>query len=252
MTALVHASSSGGLDRLVLDSPRNRNALSLKLLGELRSGVAHSLESDSRALLLDHCGPVFCSGVDLRERQELGPDGPSHAAILADLLRELWAYSKPILCRVAGRVRGGGMGLVACSDIVVATPESDFAYSEVRVGVAPALVSAVALQKVPLGRLLPWLLTGEAFGAEAAQSMGLVTAVTEEASVEPYAKALLLGGPQALQSTKRVSRQAAGAEVDELLTELEELAARAFTGPEALEGMAAFSARRPAAWVPAA
>jgi methylglutaconyl-CoA hydratase len=244
----VHAQRVGAVDTLVLDSQHNRNALSIQLLEELLDGVARSADGDGRLLVLDHRGSVFCAGVDLRERQALGAGGPSHAALLARLLRQLWAYPKPVLCRIAGRVRGGGMGVVGCSDIVVATPAADFAFSEVRVGVAPAIVSAVALQKVALGSLLPWLLTGEPFDAETARQMGLVTAVSEDGALDGYTASLLRGGPNALVTTKRVARNVAASALHETLVELESFSTGAFADEEAREGMAAFSERRAPSW----
>jgi methylglutaconyl-CoA hydratase len=251
VTALLHSERVGTFDALVLDSQHNRNALSMQLLEELIDGVARSADGPGRGLVIDHRGTVFCAGVDMRERHEFGDEGPSHAAFLAQLLRDLWAYPKPVVCRVAGRVRGGGMGLVGCSDIVVATPASEFAYSEVRVGVAPAIVSAVALQKVPLGVLLPWLLTAEPFDAETARQIGLVTAISSDASVEPFIASLLRGGPKAMALTKHVAREVSGEVLDETLRRLEILSTAAFVSAEADEGMAAFTERRSPSWVDA-
>jgi enoyl-CoA hydratase/carnithine racemase len=246
---LVRAERSGPIDVLVLDSPHNRNALSIRLLEELLQHVGRSAAGEARALVLDHDGPVFCAGVDLRERRELGTAAQTHSDLLGRLLQELWVYPEPVLCRVAGAVRGGGMGLVACSDIVVASRAASFAYSEVRVGVAPALVASVALAKAPLGLLLPWLLTGEPFGADVARQMGLVSRVTTDApSLEPETSAIVKGGPKAMRAIKRLARDLSAADVRERLEEMVALSAQLFADPEALEGMAAFSDRRPPAW----
>ena len=246
---VVRAERSGPIDVLILDSRHNRNALSIRLLEQLIEQVSRSAAGEGRALMLDHEGPVFCAGVDLRERQELGPAAPTHSLLLTQLLQDLWAYPKPVLCRVAGAVRGGGMGLVACSDIVVASGEASFAYSEVRVGVAPAIVAAVALAKTPLGVLLPWLLTGEPFDAQVARQMGLVSRVTSDApSLEPETSAIMKSGPKAVQAVKRLARQLCGIDVRERLEEMAALSAELFADPDALEGMAAFTDRRPPAW----
>jgi enoyl-CoA hydratase/carnithine racemase len=224
-----------GADVVTLASPHNRNALSLRLLEEL---LDHVRASDGRALLLDHAGPVFCAGVDLRERAVA--DG--HSALLARLLRALWAHPAPVLCRVAGPVRGGGMGLVACADVVVASAEATFAYSEVKVGVAPALVLAVTLPKLAPGPLLPWLLTGEPFGAETARGLGLVSRIGDGPDAE--LAAIAAAGPEALRTVRRLALPA----VTAALAEAERLSAELFAGAEAREGMAAFLARRPPAW----
>ena len=248
---LVHTRRVRDLDVLVLDSPHNRNAMSIRLLDELLDGVAASAAGDGRGLLLEHTGPVFCAGVDLRERRTLGPGDHTHTALLARLLAQLWSYPKPVLCRIDGPVRGGGMGLVACADIAVASSTANFAYSEVRVGVAPVLVAAVAAAKVPLGPLLPWLLTGESFDAHTAHRLGLVTRVADPAegsAPDAEITALLQSGPHAVQAMKRLARRLQATDLDAALTELQSLSAALFASPEAQEGMAAFSQRRAPSW----
>jgi enoyl-CoA hydratase/carnithine racemase len=236
------------VDVFTFDSQHNRNALSLGLMQELLAAVRRSAESDARALVLDHAGPVFCAGVDLRERAALGERRPSHSELLAECLRALWAYPKPLLVSVAGVVRGGGMGFIACADLAVADPGASFAFSEVRVGVAPAVVSAVALAKVPLGALTPWVLTGEPFDAESALRIGLVTRVAEDAPVEPELDGIRRSGPQAVRTAKEVARRLAGADVEAALLDAETVSAALFESAEAREGMAAFAERRAPAW----
>jgi enoyl-CoA hydratase/carnithine racemase len=249
---MIRAEHGDGVDRLVLASARNRNALSLQLLEELLSGIAGSVRGDARALVLDHEGPAFCAGVDLRERRQLGADSDAHSRLLARVIKELWDCPKPVLCRIDGRVRGGGLAMVACCDIAVASSRADFAFSEVRVGVAPALAASVPIAKVPLGLLLPWLVTGEAFDAGTAQRMGLISRVADdpEVSLQPEITAMLHGAPSAVQTVKRLARRHAGADVDTVLQDMEALSADLFRHPEAAEGMAAFFDRRPPAWVP--
>lgn len=219
-----------GADVVTLASPHNRNALSLQLLEEL---LDHVGASDARALVLDHEGPVFCAGVDLRERAV--KDG--HSALLARLLKALWEHPAPVLCRVGGPVRGGGMGVIACADIAVASPQATFAYSEVKVGVAPALVLAVTLPKLAPGPLLPWLLTGEPFGAETAHALGLVWRVGD--SVAPELAAIAAAAPQALRTVRRLALP----DVSAALAEAERLSAELFASEEARQGMAAFLGR---------
>lgn len=253
MTAPLRVEHDRGIDTLVLDSPHNRNALSVRLLGDLLDEVTDSAARRSRALVLDHTGPVFCAGVDLRERRALGPDAPTHSALLARLFGLLWDYPGPVLCRVDGPVRGGGMGLLACADVVVASARATFAYSEVRVGVAPAMVAAVTVPKVPLAPLLPWLLTGETFDASTARDLGLVTRVSDgPPSVVPETTAVLHGGPDAVRAVKRLARRLAGVDLGTTLAEMREVSAALFASAEAAEGMAAFAARRPPAWAPSA
>ena len=249
-SARIQCEQVRGIDVLTLASPRNRNAMSVQMLDEMIAAVAASATGTGRALLLDHEGPVFCAGIDLKERRAVGPDDRRHSTLLAELLRELWAYPKSVLCRIDGPVRGGGMGLVACADVVVASPRATFAYSEVRVGVAPALVAAVAFQKIAMGQLLPWLLTGEAFDALTAQRLGLVSRVGVEAplSVEPELAAVIASAPVAVRTMKQLSRRAGTVGFDERLEQMQAVSAQLFASSEAREGMTAFAQRRPPAW----
>jgi enoyl-CoA hydratase/carnithine racemase len=250
MTALVSRQRRGAFDCVVLDSPHNRNAMSIQLLDELLAAVADSAESPGRGLLLSHTGPAFCSGVDLRERRSLGTDDDSHSRLLGELLARLWQFPKPVVTSVDGAVRGGGMGLLACSDVVIATTSSSFAYAEVRVGVAPALVMAVTLPIVPLRTLLPWLLTGAVFDASTALRLGLVTTLAEAPRTAEAATlaALVKGAPGAQAAVKRIARAAVGVDVAAELARMTAESAALFTTPEAVEGMAAFAQRRPPAW----
>jgi enoyl-CoA hydratase/carnithine racemase len=236
------------IDVFTLDSQHNRTALSLELMQRLLAAVRASADGEARALVLDHAGPVFCAGVDLRERAALGDRRPSHSELLAECLRALWAYPKPLVARVAGLVRGGGMGFVACADVAVASPAASFAFSEVRVGVAPAVVSAVALAKVPLGGLLPWLVTGEPFDAQTALRLGMVSRISDDASLAPELEGIRRSGPEAVRTAKDVARRLAGTDVESALREVEPISAALFAGAEAREGMAAFAQRRAPAW----
>lgn len=238
------------IDVLTLASPRNRNAMSVQMLDEMIAAVAASAAGTGRALLLDHEGPVFCAGIDLKERRAVGPDDRRHSTLLAELLRELWAYPKPVLCRIDGPVRGGGMGLVACADVVVASQRATFAYSEVRVGVAPALVAAVAFQKIAVGPLLPWLLTGEAFDAATAQRLGLVSRVGDDEglSLDPELAAVIASAPVAVRTMKQLSRRPPAVDFDECLEHMQAVSAQLFASPEAREGMTAFAERRLPDW----
>jgi enoyl-CoA hydratase/carnithine racemase len=249
VTSLLKVGNDRDLDVVVLDSPANRNALSLELMTELLDAVTASAAGSARALVIDHAGSVFCPGVDLKERAAGHDD--RHSTLFADLLRRMWDYPKPIVARVSGAARGGGMALLACCDIVVASQTSTFAYSEVLVGVAPALVLAVTAPLRPVGPLLPWMLTGTPFDAVTARALGLVHRVADEAaSIDRECDALRRAAPNALRTTKRLVRQHAGASGSEGVTEMETLSAQLFRSAEAAEGMAAFRARRSPEWAP--
>jgi methylglutaconyl-CoA hydratase len=246
VTGLVHRGVRRGFDSLVLDSQPNRNALSLELLDTLLEAVAESANNTSRGLVIEHEGPSFCSGVDLKERSAMNGDDASHSVLLADLLRVLWTYPKPAVAVVDGAVRGGGLGLLACMDLVVASRTSTFAYSESRVGVAPALVMAVTLPTFQLRSLMPHLLSGASFDVTVAAGLGLVH--LQEVPVDVVLDSLAQGAPGAQLAIKRIARQSAEPDIDGVIEEMTALSGDLFTAEEALEGMAAFAERRPAAW----
>jgi enoyl-CoA hydratase/carnithine racemase len=240
------------VDHLWLASLPNRNALSIQLLGELSAAVHDSAaDPTSRALVLDHRGPVFCAGVDLVERRNLPSGSPDHSALLTELLKDLWAYPKPLICRVGGAVRGGGMGFITCADVVLATGSASFGYTEVRVGVAPALVGALAMTRAGGSALLPWLLTGRTFDVAVAVGLGLVTDAVEgdgAAELDALVDALLAAAPGAVQTTKALARRLVPADVPALMDEMKVLSSQLFASAEATEGMSAFGEHRPPAW----
>jgi enoyl-CoA hydratase/carnithine racemase len=235
----------GDIDVVTLDSPANHNALSLAVMESIVAAADASAAGDGRALVLDHTGAVFCPGVDLKERRAAGDD--RHSRLFADVLRALWRYPKPIVARVDGVVRGGGMAMLSCCDIVVASSAASFAYSEVRVGVAPALVLAVTASKVSVGPLVPWMLTGAPFDAVEARALGLVHRVDTDgfASVTPECAALRAGAPGALAATKRLARRMTDAAGVDAIDAMEAMSVDLFRTAEAAEGMAAFAEHRP-------
>jgi enoyl-CoA hydratase/carnithine racemase len=240
----------GAVDRLLINSPANRNALSIAMMEGLVAAIERSARRSARVLVLDHTGDVFCAGVDLKERLAMKDDPHRHSQLLGRLLAALWNYPSPVICRIAGRSRGGGMGLAACSDMVVCSPGSDFAFSEVRVGVAPALVGTFSLAGISSRALKPWLLTGESFDAREALRLGLITRIaTDDAtSIDPELTASLKGAPESQRVTKRLVRELAGEAPGNALAAMQQLSAELFATDEAAEGMAAFRERRPPAW----
>jgi methylglutaconyl-CoA hydratase len=250
---LLQVTVAGGVARLVLDSPANRNALSRALRGQLRGALDAALADDAvRVVVLDHTGRVFCSGMDLSEAAGAGA-GDQGVRELPDLLETIWTSPKPVLAVVRGPARAGGVGLAAACDVVVAASSATFGMSEVRLGLVPAVISAVVLPRMqpPVAHRL--MLTGEVFDAATAAAGGLVDLVAPDdevdAAVDGQVMALAAGSPWALAQTKRLLR-AGGlrGSFDDLL----ELSARAFAGEDGQEGIAAFREKRPARWVPPA
>jgi methylglutaconyl-CoA hydratase len=250
---LVRLEIDRGLATLTLDSPHNRNALSAGLIADLRDGLAAATDDDPvRVVLLTHTGPVFCSGADLKETAAASA-GDLPAARLGEVLAAVWECPKPVVVRIGGPARAGGLGLVAAADIAVCADDVTFAFTEVRLGVIPAIISATVLRRLTSRAATELYLTGEPFDAVRAAAAGLVTHAVPRAEldevVERYASSLLRGGPQALVAAKALTRRPMSANIRDDLAELTDLSVRFFTSGEGREGVRAFAEKRDPAWL---
>jgi len=240
-----------GVATLTLDSPANRNALSRAMRARLRAALDEALADDAvRVIVLDHTGRVFCSGMDLSEAAGGGAEQQG-VREFPEILSALWSSPKPVLAAVRGPARAGGVGLLAACDVVVAGTSATFAFSEVRIGVVPAVISAVVLPRMLTHAAHRLMLTGEVFDAATAAAGGLVDLVAADDEVSEVVagqvRALAAGAPTALAETKLLLRAGAPPpRFDELL----ELSARFFASEEGQEGIAAFREKRAARWVP--
>ena len=255
MSELVHLDVADATATVTLDSPPNRNALSAQLRHELAAHLAAAMVDDTvRVVVLTHTGPVFCSGMDLRESRGSGADDQG-VREFPDILTTLWTAPKPVVARVAGPARAGGVGLVAACDIAVASRDATFAFSEVRIGVVPAVISVVVLPRLAPRAAQELLLTGETFGADRAAAVGLLTAAVDAADLDTevgrYRDLLARGAPQALAATKGLFHRTPAATPGEDFDAMLHLSAEFFASDEGQEGMAAFGEKRPPAWVPA-
>ncbi|MDK1472544.1 enoyl-CoA hydratase family protein [Streptomyces sp. 549] len=240
----MHRTDDRGVAVLTLDSPHNRNALSTRLVAALRDHLTAAGGDDSvRAVLLTHTGNTFCAGADLR-------DGGGSPADLVDLLRTLVELPRPVVAAVDGHVRGGGLGLVGACDLAVASHRATFAFTEVRIGVVPAVISLPLLPRLDPRAASRYYLTGERFDAAEAARIGLITAAGENTShaLEPMLSALRRGSPQGLAEAKRLVTAEVLRAFDRDSDSLASLSARLFGSPEAREGMTAFLERRDPAW----
>jgi methylglutaconyl-CoA hydratase len=241
MSQLVHCSVDRGIATITLDSPANRNAMSKQLLAELHDALDRAAEPDVRVVVLTHTSTVFCAGADLKERAS----GPTDNGPMASAMRRLWESNAPTIAAVDGTVRAGGIGLMASCDLVVVNRSVTFAFTEVRIGVAPAIISVPILARCGWSRLAAPFLTGETFDAAEARDIGLVTHVTDDVAgtVAALANGVLAGAPGAVTATKRVLRQQ---QPD--LDEMQALSEALFASEEGLEGMRAFAEKRPPSW----
>lgn len=249
MTAeLVHLAVQSGIATITLDSPANRNALSSALRAQLSGALTRSAGDDSiRAVILDHTGPVFCAGMDLTE----SPDAVSE---LPDILERISNHPKPIVAKLGGHARAGGIGLLAAADIAVAAQHATFAFSEVRIGVVPAVISVTVLPRLLPRAANELFLTGETFNATRASAIGLLTSAVPadqlDAEVNRYIGMLLKGGPQALALTKQLLHRSCGPTMVHDFAAMLELSAARFASAEGREGIRAFAEKRPASWIP--
>ncbi|GIF26440.1 methylglutaconyl-CoA hydratase [Actinoplanes tereljensis] len=252
---LVRSATAAGVTTVTLDSPANRNALSTPLMTQLLDALGAALtDSAVRVVVLSHTGPVFCSGADLKETAEAREAGRVPAEKLADVLAALWEFPKPVVARVGGPARAGGLGLIAAADIAVCAREATFAFTEVRLGVIPAVISATVLPRLTPRAATELYLTGNVFDGTRAAEVGLVTAAVPaeglDAAVAGYCTALVQGGPLALAGTKQLLRRTPEASIRAELAGLAERSGGYFRSAEGREGVTAFREKRPAAWVP--
>ncbi|MFI9393607.1 enoyl-CoA hydratase family protein [Streptomyces bauhiniae] len=241
---LVGRTRTRAVETLSLDSPDTRNALSAPLVAELAGALADCAKDPGvRAVVLTHTGNTFCAGADLRD--------PPHPDALVALERRLVELPKPVVARITGHVRAGGLGLVGACDIAAASTEATFAFTEVRIGVAPAVISLPLLPRTDPRELSRYYLTGERFGPAEAVRLGLLTLTGDDVdeALAPVLDGLRRSSPEALAATKELLTARVLETFDRDAAHLTALSARLFSAPEAREGMTAFLERRDAAWV---
>jgi methylglutaconyl-CoA hydratase len=252
----VRLDVQGALATITLDRPESRNRLDAEGMASL-GGHLESTAADPgiRVVVLTGSGSTFCAGADLASAAAGGAEGftGSGPAALVNVLTLMLDHPKPLVARIQGHVAGGGNGLVAACDIAVASSEARFAFSEVRLGVAPAVISVVCLQVMHRRDAQELLLTGERVDAERALRAGLVTHVVPpdalDATINGYVDGLLAGGPEALRHTKDLLRRVPALDRTAAFAMTAEMSAGLFSSPEAREGMTAFLEKRKAPWV---
>jgi len=251
---LVHYAVAQGVATITLDSPHNRNALSAQLRRELRDHLSAAEHDEAaRVIVLDHTGPVFCAGMDLKEA---GGASASNQGVneFPAILEQIWTSPKPLVAKLAGPARAGGVGLVAAADIAVAVESATFAFTEVRIGVVPAVISVTVLPRLLPRAAHELFLTGETFDAPRAVAIGLLNSAVPagdlDAEVARYTGMLALGGPKALAATKDMLRRERSQDLAADLAAMTALSAGSFASPEGQEGIQAFTQKRTPNWVP--
>jgi methylglutaconyl-CoA hydratase len=245
---------------VVLNRPEVHNAFNETLIAEL-TAVLRALDADPgvRAVVLAGAGASFCAGADLNWMKKMATFSQAQnladADALAAMLATLDALSKPTLARVHGAAFGGGAGLVACCDIAIGAQDATFAFSEARLGLIPGTISPYVVAAIGARAARRYFLTAERFSAAEAYRLGLLhdLALPEEldARINELLGALLTAGPRAQAECKALLRAIVNRPVDaRLVADTARRIARVRASPEGKEGVAAFLAKRKAAWVP--
>jgi methylglutaconyl-CoA hydratase len=236
----------GPLLRVTLARPERRNAFDATLIAELTDAFANI--GDARAVVLAGKGQSFCAGADVDwQRSAIDLSYEENVADALRLYRMLEAIDScpaPVVGRVQGYALGGGSGLVCCVDAAIAASDATFGFSEVKLGIVPAVISPFVLPRIGTAPARRLFLSGERFDAETALRIGLVHEVADDldAAVERVVEELLSSGPEATRAAKRLIRDRPDAE------EAAHLAAKLRTSPEGQEGLRAFLEKRPPAW----
>lgn len=249
---LVHGDVADGVATITLDSPHNRNALSARVRRELQQHLdAAAADPAVRVIVLTHTGPVFCAGMDLRESRGATADAQG-VHEFPRILTTVRRSPTPVVARLAGSARAGGVGLVAACDLAVAADTATFAFTEVRIGVVPAIIAVTVLPRLLPHAARELFLTGETVDAARAAAVGLINAAVPveqlDAEVARYVGMLRLGAPGALAATKAVLQHPPDGDLDAAFAAMQGLSAHHFASAEGQEGMAAFTEKRPPSW----
>lgn len=248
----VRVETRRGVMTATLVDVENRNALGAALITGLRDALtAANADPAVRALVVTNEGSTFCAGANLKERSS-ATGRASGSGGLTELLHEIQTSPTPVVGRIAGHVVGGGNGLAAALDISIASDDVKFGFTEVRLGVAPAMISVVCLPKMRQGEAMEAFLRGHRFSASRAVELGLINravpAAQLDAAVEEVLADLRKGGPKALGFTKRLVYEVPRMNQDEAFQWTARLSGELFTGEEAAEGMKAFLGKRTPSW----
>jgi methylglutaconyl-CoA hydratase len=242
----LRVEQDGAVLRVAMARPERRNAFDAALIDELAAAFADV--GEARCVVLSGDGPSFSAGADvewMRSSVDLTYDeNLADALRLRAMLDAIDLCPAPVIARVQGHALGGGCGLAACSDVVVAEPEAQFAFSEVKLGIVPAVISPFALAKIGSSAARRYFVTGERFSADVALRIGLVHEVTGELdeAVDRIVGELLSAGPEAARTAKELAR--APLSVEETAKRI----ATQRTSAEGQEGLRAFLEKRPANW----
>lgn len=257
MDRLVEVRREGAVDHVTLNRPDVRNALNAEVIDELaRWAAGVRTDRGVRAAVLSGAGKVFSAGADIdwmhQVRGYTEQENVDDARRIADLFEKLDTVPVPLIGRVHGAAIGGGSGLAAVCDVVVAAEDAVFGFTEVRLGILPAVISPYVVRKIGLSATRELFLTGARFPAEKALRVGLVHAVVPAASLDrtvaQYVADVLAGGPTAIAATKALIPRVAFASPRDVAGLTSAAIATQRVSAEGQEGLAAFLEKRAPAW----
>ena len=248
----VRVETSRGVMTVTLADVANRNALGATVVNGLHDAIAQAnADSGIRAVVVTNEGSTFCAGANLKEQSGAAKGARAKLGFEA-LLEEIQRSPTPIVGKIKGHVVGGGNGLAAALDIAIAQDDVKFGFTEVRLGVAPAIISVVCLPKMRRGEAMEAFLRGHRFPASRAAELGLISRAVPadelDAAVEEVLADLRLGGPNALGFAKRLVYEVPAMEQKEAFAWSSDLSQRLFKGEEAAAGMKAFLKREKPPW----
>jgi methylglutaconyl-CoA hydratase len=253
--SVVETELSRGVLTVTLADEERRNSLNRQLVGELTAALdAADSDASVRVIVLTNKGTVFCAGADLKEQSAGAASGAPAGPPPSVLFRRMRHSAKPYVGRIAGHCVAGGMGLAASLDISIAVDHAKFGFTEVRIGVAPAVISVACLPKMRLADAQAAFLRGNRFSAGEAARMGLINAAVPESQLDEEVALvvadLLAGGPEAIAAAKQLTVVVPTLDEEEAYAWTSALSASLFAGDEAREGMGAYLEKRPARWIP--
>jgi methylglutaconyl-CoA hydratase len=258
MYRFISLERTASVATVTLARPDLHNAFNAEMIGELRDCfTALAGDAAARVVVLAGAGPSFCAGGDLKWMQSsldwTHAQNTADAEALADMFEAAWSLPKPLIGRVHGAAMGGGVGLVACCDIAVASDSARFGFSEVKLGLIPAVIAQYVVPKIGVSHARALFVSGERFTAERAFEIGLIHAITTaeelDATVASLARRMLSSAPEAGGAAKRLIDAVWTLDRDAARRYVVEAIATARAGAEGQEGLRAFLAKRKPTWV---
>ena len=233
-----------------LNQPEKRNALTDDIVGGLLAHLKTAIDDARvRAIVVTGAGTAFCAGADLKSGGMAAAAGENP---FVTVMKTIWEAPKPVIGRINGHAFGGGVGLAAACDLTIAADSAMFSFSEVRVGVIPAMISVVVIPKLGIQNAMWLFLTGERFAAQRAVELGLIHRAVPAAELDVVVEEIIgmvrLGGPNAIREAKQLVRRISTMSMDDGFRYTAKKIAELFAADEAAEGMQAFLEKRKPRW----